>query len=156
MARNDETENNNENDDDTGMVSNAAATTNNNNNAIPFQQQIQKLLGPILLVVLAVQSIISLTVQELPAIITGQPNADYFGAIFDTLFLGWACQNLVLQTGILAENTDFEEEETTNDTTIALAGLECRINVDIGREPGTWMDKDWGVSGKGIYLLNHV
>jgi hypothetical protein len=45
----------------------------------------------------------------------------------------------------ISEEEEEEEEE----------GVEYRLNVDIGREPGTWMDPRWGASGKRIeFTLN--
>ena len=109
---------------------------------------IAKYVGTILLALLGIQSVVNLT-NELPVIFQGGPNPDYFGAIFDTLFFGYAGQTLLLQTGALADSADDSDS-------ISLDGLECRINVDVGREQGTWMDKDWAASGGRLVLPVNV
>ena len=98
---------------------------------------------------LALQAVVNLVTRELPPILSGQPDADYFGAILDTVFFGWAGTNFLLQTGVLADSVDDDDDD---DGAISLDGLECRITVDVGREPGTWMDKDWASSGARLVL----
>ena len=119
--------------------------SNGGNEGAP-EISLPKLIGPLFIGVLAVQSLINLATNELPMVFTGQPNADYLGAIFDTLFLGWAGQTLLLQTGALADSADDVS------TGVQLDGLECRVDLDVGREPGTWMDKDWAASGARLVL----
>ena len=106
---------------------------------------IPQLIGTMLIAVLAAGSAGNLFLSELPMVFSGDPNADYFGAVFDTLFLGWAGQTLLLQTGALADSPD-------NVESIDLDGLQCRINVDVGREGNTWMPKDWAASGGRLVL----
>lgn len=123
-----------------------ANNNNGSNEGAPFSMDsITKLIGPLFLGVLSLSALSNLVTRELPMIFTGAPNADYLGAVFDTLFLGWAGQTLLLQTGALADSPSDMDS-------ISLDGLECRINLDVGREPGTWMEKDWGESGARLVL----
>ena len=116
-----------------------------NNNPLPFD--FRKFRGPLIIGLLAIQAVVNLFTRDLPPILKGQPDADYFGAILDTVFFGWAGTTLMLQTGILADSIDDDDENA-----ISLEGLECQVLVDVGREPGTWMDKEWAVSGGRLVL----
>ena len=98
-------------------------------------------LGPFVLALLAVQSSVNLFTRELPSIAVGT-NPDYFGSLFDVAFLTYAAQSLLQQTGAV--------DSSSND--ISLDGFECRVTLNIGREPGTWMDKDWAASGARLSL----
>ena len=105
----------------------------------------RKFRGPIIVGLLSLQALVNLVTRDLPPILTGQPDPDYFDAVLDAVFFGWAGTNFLLQTGILSDSIE-------DDDAISLEGLECRINVNVGREPGTWMDKEWAVSGARLVL----
>ena len=88
----------------------------------------------------------------------GRPAIDWIGTAFDVFFVGYGIQNIGQQTGILssgsspAPSLSSPDVSTTGTVEAALVGTECRATLDIGREPGTWMDEEWGASGARFLL----
>lgn len=122
----------------------AEPSPNNANNKFP--------LASIVLAVVGAQSAYNL-LTELPSVLSsvagignsvGTPPPDYFGTAIDVGFLGYATKTLADQV-IGGE---------TSSSSSLLAGLECSVTLNVGREPGTWMDKEWGSSGARLVLPN--
>jgi hypothetical protein len=111
---------------------------NNNNNGL----SLPKLpLGSIILGVIGLSCLQDLTV-EIPTL--GTERGDPFGTIFDAAFLGYAVSSILTQTGVMRKDRASQGAD--------LAGLECGVALSVGREPGTWMDKDWAASGARLSL----
>ena len=106
----------------------------------------------VLLALITVQSSVALVsgrelggvVQEL----TGQrpiaADIDYFGTLVDSLFLAYAGSTLASQTGLIKEDPTVPKQTMNN--------METQLTLNIGREPGTWMPKEWGASGARLSL----
>ena len=108
----------------------------------------------VLLALITVQSSVALVsgrelggvVQEL----TGQrpiaADIDYFGTLVDSLFLAWAGTTLLAQSGIVKEDPKVSAAKAS------MNNMETQITLNVGREPGTWMPKEWGASGARLSL----
>ena len=76
--------------------------------------------------------------------LTGQAvlanDIDYFGTIVDSAFVAYGGSVLLNQAGIIKEDPASLKSGTLNN-------MEVEVTLDIGREPGTWMPKDWAASG---------
>lgn len=107
------------------------------NKGFPFRAAVLGLIS--------VQSALGLaTDRELAGLLTGAPEIDYFGTVVDTAFVFYGISILLNQAGITQE--DPKSKSTTLD------GFECQLTLNIGREPGTWMPKEWGESGARLSL----
>ena len=101
--------------------------------AIPIQS--------VVLGLLAAQSVRDLVI-EVPRL--GGESADWIGVVIDAGFLGFAGKTLLTQTGVV------DATAATADRTVE--GLKCTVTVNVGREPNTWMPKDWAASGARLLL----
>lgn len=75
---------------------------------------------------------------------------DYFGTIVDALFLTYAASTLLAQTGLIKDDPEATAPK------VSLNNMETEITLNIGREPGTWMPKDWAASGARLSLPMQV
>ena len=78
---------------------------------------------------------------EVPSLFSSSP--DIFGTLFDAGFLFYSGRLLAGQAGLVGGDEALAEK---------LAGLDCTCTLSIGREPGTWMPKEWGSSGARLSL----
>ena len=99
-------------------------------------------IGTAFLVGFAAQSCYDL-VDEVPGLF-GEKR-DLFGTFFDAAVLSWSAGRLLEQTGLTTAGND-------DGAAAALAGLESRLTLSVGREDGTWMAKEWGASGARLSL----
>ena len=76
--------------------------------------------------------------RELIGLATGAEGVDIFGTFVDAAFIFFTVSTLLRQAGVIKEDP--------KQTSKTLDGLECQVTLSIGREPGTWMPKDWGES----------
>ena len=114
-------------------------------NAFPFRSAILGLF--------AVQSAIGLLGdREIGGVIlelSGQrpiaDDIDYFGTIVDSLFLVYATSTLFAQAG-------FTNKEDQKSPTATMNNMEAQLTLNVGREQGTWMPKDWAASGARLSL----
>ena len=97
-------------------------------------------VGSIVLGVLGLQCLQDLAV-EVPSL--GGESADYIGTALDVFFLGYAGKTLLEQTGAV---------RSLGGSGASLAGLRCGATLSVGREPATWMPKDWAASGARLSL----
>lgn len=109
---------------------------------LPFREAI--------LITLTIQSALGLAgPNELGGLLTrlGDPTLDiaYFSTFFDAAFLAYGTNVLLNQAGIV-------KEEPPTTTKATLNNMECQLNLDVGREPNTWMPKEWGASGARLSL----
>ena len=91
---------------------------------------------------LTVQSVYGLVTNDLPSFNTDTP--DLFATVLDGAFLGWGVTILLGQTGVL------KSEDSAGSS--ALAGTTIGCNVNVGREPSTWMPNEWAASGARLSL----
>ena len=94
---------------------------------------------------LTVQSGFGLATHDLPSFSTDAP--DLFATVLDGAFLGWGVTILIGQTGAL------KSEAAAGSS--ALAGTTVACNVNVGREPSTWMPADWA-AGSGCLCQTEV
>ena len=99
---------------------------------------------PVVLGVLAVQAAFGLTSEnEFGGLLTrlGDPTLEvnYFGTLLDAAFLSYGTSVLLNSAGVIKEDPSA--------TMASLNGMECQLKLNIGRESGTWMPKDWAASG---------
>ena len=94
----------------------------------------KELLSTVFLGLIGLQAGIDL-VDEVPKL-AGE-SRDIFGTVFDAGAITWTASRLAEQTGIAGGGSD----------TIALDGITCDVTLNVGREQGTWMPKEWGESG---------
>jgi len=71
---------------------------------------------------------------------------DWIGTLFDVIFVVFGIQTLLRQNGLVGggggDSSTDQTNPATNGPTNTLSGLECRITLDVGREPGTMMEAD--------------
>lgn len=91
----------------------------------------------------AVESATALVNKDLPGFAAGDFNV--FGTLIDGGFL-YYCFNLLVKQIIGGQSVD----------TPTLEGLTAVLKLDVGREPGTWMPKDWAASGARLSLPQTV
>lgn len=88
--------------------------------------------------------------RELAGLITrmGDPTLDvnYFNTLVDSFVLSYGTNYLLNTLGILRPDLSESSKKLT------LNGMECPITLNIGREPGTWMPKEWAASGARLSL----
>lgn len=125
-------------------LSPSALQASNNNDEASARGNLP--LGPILLAVIAVQASLDL-ITEIPKILSAGASPDYIGMGLDVFFVGYAIQNLLQQTGA---------RQASSSASSSLEGLECCLVLDVGREPGTWMEQDWAASGARLVLPVNV
>jgi hypothetical protein len=106
-------------------------------------------LRTVALALLSVQCAFGLlSERELGGVIThfADPTLEtnYFGTILDSVFLSYSGNVLLSQLDLI--------KEPPTATEVSLNDLECQITLNIGREPGTWMPKDWAASGARLSL----
>ena len=87
---------------------------------------------------LTVQSFLGLATHDLPSFSTDTP--DLFATVLDGAFLGWGVTILIGQTGALKSEAAAARCTGRHD-------VGCNVNV--GREPSTWMPADWAASERG-------
>jgi len=75
-------------------------------------------------------------------------NIDYLGTAFDIFFVVFGIQQLLQQNGIGGEDKFLASDTMSK----KIAGTESRITLDVGREPGTMMEKEWAASGARLLL----
>jgi len=102
------------------------------------ENPVRKYGGSVVLGLLGLQSFRDL-VGEVPKL--GSENADYFGTAIDVGFVAFAATTLANQLGA-----------TAVEPSVSLAGLDCKVTLSVGREDGTWMDKEWAASGARLLL----
>ena len=112
-----------------------------NAGAFPFRTAI--------LAVLSIQSAFGLAGDnEIGGLVTrmGDPalEINYFGTLLDAAFLSYGTNVLLNQAGVLKEEPN-AKMTTLND-------MECRLSLSVGRDPGTWMPKEWAASGARLSL----
>ena len=103
----------------------------------------------VVLALLTLQSAFGLAGEsEMGGLITrmGDPQLDVnaFAAFLDAAFLTYGANVLLGQLGII------KEDPTTTKT--RLDNMECQVTLNVGREPGTGMPKEWAVSGARLSL----
>lgn len=104
-----------------------------------------------LLALLSVQSGVSLASdRELLGVIThlGDPDlqTSYFATLIDAAVVSFGMSFFLNQAGII------RPDPASSVTTTTLNGMECQCRLNIGREPGTWMAKDWAASGARLSI----
>ena len=75
---------------------------------------------------------------------------DWIGTAFDVFFVGFGAQNLLAQSGVLDNTSD--DGAAGAGAAPSLAGMECRVTLDAGRERGTMMAPEWAASGARLLL----
>ena len=106
-----------------------------------------------ILALLSVQSAFGLARQdEIAGVVTHfadpELQTNYFGTLIDTLFLSYGANILLSQAGFIKESPTASK--------VSLHDMECQVTLSIGREPGTWMPKDWAASGARLSLPMRV
>jgi hypothetical protein len=86
--------------------------------------------------------------SEIPQILSGSPGVDYIGTALDAFFVCYAVQNILTQVGVVKSDNSASAP--------SLDGFECSLTVNVGREQGTWMEKDWAVSGARLVFPINV
>jgi len=109
--------------------------------ALHAENPIRKYAGSVVLGLFGIQSVIDL-VGEVPKL--GSPEADYFGTAIDVAFTLFVGTQLASQIGVAQPDGGKPSAE--------LAGLDVKISLSVGRESGTWMDKEWAKSGARLLL----
>ena len=95
----------------------------------------------VLVGLIGLQSAYGLTL-DIPRL--GGENADYVGTLIDAGFFSYCTAQLATQAGVL---------KLQDDAAIApLGGVRCNVALSVGREPGTWMPKEWAASGGRLSL----
>lgn len=117
----------------------------------------QRPLAPFILLWISLRSLSQLfSPSEIPGVFFAGPDApptDYLGTAFDIFFVGFGLQTILQQTGLIGGS----KQSLIKDGTVpSLADMECRVTLNVGRERGTWMDKDWAASGARLLLPINV
>ena len=153
----------------THCVSTTSLAMNNNENNKEQQERVTsnkitttaRPLSSLILLLVGTNSLFDLfSPKEIPGVFfaDGNPQIDYIATAFDLFFVTYAIQNIAQQTGLLGKSRRGNEDGNSSSssplsvTKSDIAGFECRITMNIGREKGTWMDKDWGASGARLLL----
>ena len=105
------------------------------------ENPIRKYGGSVVLGLLGIQSIRDL-VLEVPKL--GSDQADYFGTAIDVAFTAFVATQLATQSGVA--------QPDGGEPSADLAGLNFKITMSVGRESGTWMDKEFDAASD----LNHA
>lgn len=103
---------------------------------------LSKYASTVFLGLIALQAGIDL-VDEVPKL-AGE-SRDIFGTAFDAGAIAFAASRLAEQTGLTGPGGGVSD-------TITLDGIECDVTLNVGREQGTWMPKEWGESGARLSL----
>ena len=103
----------------------------------------------VVLGLLTIQSAVGLTQDnELGGLITRMfdPTLEtsYFSTLLDTAFVSYGANVLLNQAGIIKEDPTVSKATLNN--------MECQLTMSVGREPGTWMEKEWAASGARLAL----
>ena len=138
---------------------------NNNNKPPPPVRSSGLPIGSIILFVIATRSLVQLFLPtEIPGnflVENDPPPIDYIGTAFDVFFVFYGAQTLLQQFGVLGDSNNSSSSNAVDDNNnkdasavirSALDGWEGRVTLNIGRESGTWMEKDWAVSGTRLLL----
>ena len=107
----------------------------------------------VVLGLLSVQSAFGLTADnELGGLVTRFTDAtlvtNYFNTFFDSAFFAYGANTLLNQAGLIKENP--------KTSSVTLSDMEVQITLSVGREPGTWMPKEWAASGARLSLPMRV
>ena len=105
------------------------------------ENPIRKYGGSVVLGLLGIQSIRDL-ILEVPKL--GSDQADYFGTAIDVAFTAFVATQLATQSGVA--------QPDGGEPSADLAGLNFKITMSVGRESGTWMDKEFDAASD----LNHA
>jgi len=123
--------------------------------------------GSLVLILLSVKSLYEFIIfpSELPAIYKfivstfqnqQEPfdinSIDLLASVLDIFFIGFGTQNLLQQFGVTGNQTNKKNNDSGMNTLPNLAGYKGRLTLNVGREKGTWMDKEWGDSGSRLLL----
>lgn len=105
----------------------------------------------IVLTIIGMFSISNLT-TEIPRIFTGG-QVDYIGTALDVFMVNYSARNVLQQLGLDggSANAAAAASEATS-----LAGLECCLTVNVGRDQNTWMEKEWAASGARLQFPIHI
>ena len=111
---------------------------------IPKPDARGNLVRTVILTLLSVQSAVGLSEpNEIGGLLTNMGDPDLqtniFGTLIDAAFLSYSCDYLLKQSGILKESPTVVKVPFDN--------MEIGMTINIGREPGTWMPKEWAASG---------
>ena len=109
--------------------------------ALHAENPIRKYGGSVVLGLLGIQSIRDL-ILEVPKL--GSDQADYFGTAIDVAFTAFVATQLATQSGVA--------QPDGGEPSADLAGLNFKITMSVGRESGTWMDKEFDAASD----LNHA
>ena len=109
--------------------------------ALHAENPIRKYGGSVVLGLLGIQSIRDL-ILEVPKL--GSDQADYFGTAIDVAFTAFVATQLATQSGVA--------QPDGGEPSADLAGLDFKITMSVGRESGTWMDKEFDAASD----LNHA
>ena len=74
-------------------------------------------------------------------------NADYFATVVDAGFLVAGTSQLLSSAGVIRR-----QEDPDGVAGPTMDGFQCKITLNIGREPGTWMPTEWAASGARLSL----
>jgi len=104
------------------------------------------------LAVIAVQSAFDLaSAREFGGLISelvGQrplaDDIDYFGSLFNSAILAFCANTVLNQAGVIKQDPTASQ--------VTLNNMETQVTLNVGREPGTWMPKEWGASGARLSL----
>mmetsp|Transcript_14775 Transcript_14775/g.16934 ORF Transcript_14775/g.16934 Transcript_14775/m.16934 type:complete len:344 (-) Transcript_14775:103-1134(-) len=123
------------------IISYMSSNDNNNDNLIQKGSNfLQKLPGgSILLLLIGLRSLFQLF-DEVPDLLSDDPNL--IGTAFDVFFVVYTAQNILQQTGLVQEQFSGEDIE----------GTECCVTLNVGREKGTLMERNWAASGNRLLL----
>lgn len=134
-----------------------------------FPKSIPKIpTGSLVLILLSVKSLYEFIIfpSELPAIYKfivstfqnqQEPfdinSIDLLASVLDIFFIGFGTQNLLQQFGVTGNQKNNKNSDSgMNILPTSLAGYKGRLTLNVGREKGTWMDKEWGDSGSRLLL----
>jgi len=95
------------------------------------------------LALIAAQTAYALVTQDVPSLNSAEP--DFLSTAFDVGFLFYSINVLAKQAGVKATLDNASPQPS-------LVGLDCSVTMSVGREPGTWMPKEWGASGARLSL----
>ena len=109
--------------------------------ALHAENPVRKYGGSVVLGLLGIQSIRDL-ILEVPKL--GSDQADYFGTAIDVAFTAFVATQLATQSGVA--------QPDGGEPSADLAGLNFKITMSVGRESGTWMDKEFDAASD----LNHA
>ena len=88
-----------------------------------------------------VASAFALATVDLPRLAGGNP--DYIASAVDAWVTLWGATTLLGQAGV---------GKKAATTTVSPAGMTCCVTLNVGREPGTWMPREWASSGARLSL----